>query len=593
MKRLILFALTIANTLHATVTMHTQAVDEQTQTITFTVPVPQGSYVYKDYLHVAVDHPGVTLSEWKANTDAATHFDTAFKDNKKVFDKDFVITLQASSKDTNHDDAHLQLTYYLNTNKKITQEQFPLSFKNPEPAASTVPLATTVHALEALVQPAAPAAAAPASRSFSERISSLVQTTDSLGTRLLLVLLLGVLMSLTPCIYPMIPITAGILQSRGSASIGRNFCVALSYTMGIATTFACLGLMAAFTGQVFGAIMQNPIVILSIVAMLIYLAFSMFGFYDMYIPKSMRGGNQSVKGGSMISAFAFGVASGSMASPCLSPGLMLLLSIVTTLGSKLLGFLLLFFFGIGLSLPLLLVGTFSSSLNLLPRAGMWMLEVKSFFGFMLLGMCLYFLNALVPYQITMISCALLVAAAGCYYLATALRMQRSKTRTIKHGAGMFLIAASVALGAKAVVGHLSQTQPTQELWQHNYAAALAQAAHDNQPLFVAFSTQFCSLCKAIDASVFKKECVCTSMQGCTCVKVDDPDSCATDGTALTALYNVRGFPTYLLIDPHTGKEIKRWGGELYDMPQETFATELKTIIASCEILPPAPQPSVH
>src|SRR5579872_5316108 len=375
MKRLILAALAVAAGINANIAITTRAVDEHTQTITLTIPVPAGSYVYKEYLNLTVDHPEVTLSEWSADRDAATHFDTAFKDNKKVFDKDFTITVQAKTKADRLDNAQLHVAYFVNTNKKITQEQFPITFKEPAPT-----VATTVEADDATIATSThpeQVPATPAKQSFSDRISSLVQNTDSLALRLLLVMLLGLLMSLTPCIYPMIPITAGILQSRGSTSVARNFGVALAYTMGIATTFACLGLLAAFTGQIFGCFLNSPIVILLIVAVLIYLAFSMFGFYDMYVPKALRGGNQSVQGGSIASAFAFGAVSGSVASPCLSPGLMLLLSIVTTLGSKWLGFLLLFSFGIGLSLPLLLVGTFSTSLNMLPRAGMWMLENKS------------------------------------------------------------------------------------------------------------------------------------------------------------------------------------------------------------------------
>ena len=109
-----------------------------------------------------------------------------------------------------------------------------------------------------------------------------------------------------------------------------------------------------------------------------YLALSMFGFYDMYVPNILQTKNNVNHKGSLFSAFVFGAISGSIASPCLSPGLALLLTIVATLGNNLLGFLLLFSFGIGLSIPLLIIGTFSSSINILPQAGMWMIEVKIF-----------------------------------------------------------------------------------------------------------------------------------------------------------------------------------------------------------------------
>ena len=122
-------------------------------------------------------------------------------------------------------------------------------------------------------------------------------------------------MSLTPCIYPMIPITVGILQAQGSKSFGSNLLLASAYTLGIATTFAALGVTAAYTGAMFGAsIMSNPFFILMIVAVLTYLGFSMLGFYDMYTPKFMRNAGAG-KGGSLTSAFLFGAASGTVASP--------------------------------------------------------------------------------------------------------------------------------------------------------------------------------------------------------------------------------------------------------------------------------------
>lgn len=168
-----------------------------------------------------------------------------------------------------------------------------------------------------------------ADASWASYISTLVQTTESTSLRLILVAALGMLLSLTPCIYPMIPITVGILQSQGSRSIARNFCLALSYTMGIASTFALLGLLAAYTGLLFGSFMTKPLVIIPLVALLVYLAGSMMGFYEMYTPRLLQNGSSS-GGGSLVSAFLFGAASGTVASPCLSPGLILLLTIVTS-----------------------------------------------------------------------------------------------------------------------------------------------------------------------------------------------------------------------------------------------------------------------
>ena len=228
--------------------------------------------------------------------------------------------------------------------------------------------------------------------SLSKYLQKALRTSESHIFRLFLVFFLGLLMSLTPCIYPMIPITAGILQAQGSSSIGRSFLLAFIYTLGTSTTFATFGLVAALTGHLFGQLLVNPIFMLIIISILVYLGLSMFGLYDMYVPKFMEQTNYHQKKGSLFSVFIFGAISGSIASPCLSPGLALLLSIVATLGNNVLGFLMLFIFGLGLSMPLLIVGTFSNSINMIPQNGPWMVEIKKLFGFMLLAMCVYLLS---------------------------------------------------------------------------------------------------------------------------------------------------------------------------------------------------------
>src|SRR5271156_4923609 len=228
------------------------------------------------------------------------------------------------------------------------------------------------------------------SSSWFSRISAYLEKNRSLSFTLVLVFFLGLLMSLTPCIYPMIPITVGILQSQGTSSIMRNFLLACAYTCGIATTFACFGLLAAYTGQLFGALMYNPFVILLFCALLIYLGFSMLGFYEFYMPSWLQPKGNIGRGGSYIAAFTFGAISGTVASPCISPGLVLLLSIVSHMQNVFLGFILLFIFGIGLSIPLLIIGTFSNALAHMPRAGMWMVRIKQLMGVVLLLTALYF-----------------------------------------------------------------------------------------------------------------------------------------------------------------------------------------------------------
>lgn len=396
----------------------------------------------------------------------------------------------------------------------------------------------------------------------------------------MLVLLLGILLSLTPCIYPMIPITAGILQSQGSTSILFNFLLALAYTLGIATTFALLGLMAAFSGQLFGSLLAQPVFVIAVVILLAYLALSMFDFYQVYIPTFLQKNNTGMKRGSLISAFLFGAASGTIASPCLSPGLVLLLSIITTLGSKLLGFILLFSFGIGLSLPLLIIGTFSSSLNVLPRAGMWMIEIKQLFGFLLLAMCLYFLKTIVPWDIMLWLISLLVIVAGIFYLYSAQHSTASWWRSIKNLLGMALVASSILLIAKSYQAtYMKQlTNTSSHTWEKNYEYALNKAKKEHKKLLVDVGAPYCSLCKAIDSTLFNNDNVIKALNSIVTVKIDGSDTTNSSSKTVQEQYNIIGFPTILVIDPNTQQVIKQWGGELYERAAHDFIQELKQLI---------------
>jgi thiol:disulfide interchange protein DsbD len=536
--------------------------------INFTVPAH--TVTYYDYLKISVDNPDIELLSWHTDCEPTTQYDDAFKENKKVFTKNFCITARAKKTGPAFPtEAHLHCAYYSSEHKTVREDLFLITA--PESLHATLEPTPAHEELQTLID----TTAVPQQKtsSFSERISSLVQTTDSLAMRLLLVLLLGILMSLTPCIYPMIPITVGILQGQAKQSFIHNLLVALSYTMGIATTFALLGLTAAYTGQLFGTIMTNPYVIIGIVALLIYLALTMFDIVQMRVPKVFSSTALSnSKGGSLLSAFLFGAASGTVASPCLSPGLIMLLSLVTTLGNPYLGFILLFTFGIGLSIPLLVIGTFSSSLSMLPQAGMWMVEIKHFFGLLLLGMCIYFLKTLLPAAVISWLVVAFVIGSGSYYLYTARTAATPRIRMIKNLLGIALLAFSVHLFFKAYQSVTTPTAAPHSFWECDYQAALARAKAENKMLFINVGAPFCSICHALDDTLFQHEAVIEAICKCVPLKVNGAEP--NHPVCCNKEYNVIGFPTILVVDPATCNVIKRWGAELYDTHHEAFIKEL-------------------
>jgi len=269
-------------------------------------------------------------------------------------------------------------------------------------------------------------------KGFFSKITSLFSLENIILSNLPLIYILliafaiGIAASFTPCIYPMIPITLGILQSQASTSVGRNFLLATSYVTGMATIYAVLGYFAATTTMILGQWLANPWIILLLILLFLYLAFSMFGFYEIYVPRFLRGGKTVKVKGSILYSFVFGAISGTAASPCLTPALALLLGFVAKKGSPIIGFFTLFSFALGLGMLLIIVGTFSNTITNLPRAGVWMNEIKKFFGFLLIGVSIYFLN---PFISVMLSNTfysfLLISMIGYYGFIIAKRLKKS------------------------------------------------------------------------------------------------------------------------------------------------------------------------
>lgn len=265
------------------------------------------------------------------------------------------------------------------------------------------------------------------------KLTDLFSAEKSIFLLLFFAFLIGFLTSFTPCVYPMIPITIGVLQTQATKTVFRNFLLSLFYVLGIATVYSALGYFVAKTNLFFGKWLGNPWVITFIVLIFIYLAFSMFGFYEIRLPKFLsKKENIKVKG-SLFLSFLFGAVSGLVASPCLTPPLAILLSFAAKSANPLIGFLLLWFFAFGMGLLLIIVGAFSASIYVLPRAGMWMLQIKKFFGFVLLAIAIYFIQPFFEISFILKMYAVLSGVASFYYLSTS-----SKEKKFRIFMGFFL-----------------------------------------------------------------------------------------------------------------------------------------------------------
>jgi len=224
------------------------------------------------------------------------------------------------------------------------------------------------------------------------------QLSSSPLTALPVIFIAGVLTSLTPCIYPMIPITVAIV---GGGSVGegttprprsRIALLTFAYVLGLAAVYAALGLLAGLTGTLFGSVSTNPWLYLAMANLLIIAALAMLDVIPVRIPtKLLTRAAGAGEGGSVPGALVMGSVSGLVAAPCSAPVMAAVLTWVTVTQSGALGFLYLFVFSLGMCTLLVVVGLFSGTLARLPRAGAWMVWIKRLFALIMLGVAEYYL----------------------------------------------------------------------------------------------------------------------------------------------------------------------------------------------------------
>lgn len=202
----------------------------------------------------------------------------------------------------------------------------------------------------------------------------------------------GVLTSLTPCVYPMIPITAGIIggSATAGASRGRTVGLTLTYVSGLALLYAFLGLLAGLTGSLFGSVASNPWARFAIGNLLLVFGLAMLDVFPVNVPGRLAAWAGRMGGGSYPAVFALGATSGIVAAPCGAPAFAAVLTFVAATQSALLGFVYLFVFSIGMTALLVAVGLFSGTLARLPRSGPWMVWIKKAAGLIMIGMAEYY-----------------------------------------------------------------------------------------------------------------------------------------------------------------------------------------------------------
>ncbi|VAX25664.1 Cytochrome c-type biogenesis protein DsbD, protein-disulfide reductase, partial [hydrothermal vent metagenome] len=216
--------------------------------------------------------------------------------------------------------------------------------------------------------------------------SGIADTLESSGLllSLILVFLGGLALNLTPCVYPLIPITIGYFGGQSEGKTSKLFMLGILYVLGMALTYSVVGVVTALSGAVFGSLLQSPIVIIIIAGIFVALALSMFGLYEIKMPDSMVAKAGGARAG-VFGAFFMGLTMGIVAAPCIGPFVLGLVTYVAAKGDVFYGFIMFFFLAIGLGTPYIFLAIFSGRIKSLPRAGFWMEGVRNIFGFILIA----------------------------------------------------------------------------------------------------------------------------------------------------------------------------------------------------------------
>lgn len=417
--------------------------------------------------------------------------------------------------------------------------------------------------------------------------------------------LLGLGLTFTPCVFPMVPIISSIIAGQKNPSALKSFSLSFSYVLGMAITYASAGVVTGLLGASANiqAYLQAPAVLITFSLIFVVLALSMFGFYELQLPAGIRNKlndtSQNIKGGQSIGVFLIGALSALIVSPCVSAPLAGALLYISATADATLGGLSLFAMGLGMGVPLIAIGVGGG--KFLPKAGLWMDRVKAAFGVMLIGVAIWLLERLLPSSVTLVLWSLLVTSTAIQM--GAFEPARYGWERLWKGFGLFLTAYAVTLFIGAMTGADDPLNPLEHLIKSDNQTSYSTEVHeptnfstiynisefnkkvDNsssslKPVLLDFYADWCISCKVMEREVFSQKTAAQLMSKFTLVQADVTKN-DIENQKLLEKFGLFGPPSILFFD-NEGNELKRFR-VMGEMNEEQFVEQLKTVLSALAI----------
>ncbi len=383
------------------------------------------------------------------------------------------------------------------------------------------------------------------SGSDEDQVSNLIEEKGVIAG-IIFIFLGGLALNLTPCVYPLIPITVSFFGAQGSKSKSQSILMGLSYALGMSVTYSALGVFAALTGSLLGNALQNPAVIIIIALIMLALGTSMFGLFEIKVPQSLAlMGNKNRSG--YFGSLLMGLTVGFIAAPCIGPFVLSLLVYVGKLGNPVTGFLLFFILSMGLGLPYIFLSASSSSISKLPRSGEWMEGVKVIFGLILFGMALNTLAPLIPKNIFRIIFPLYIIFSGSYLI---LIDRKGRTAAGYSKVKYFIAIAAIVFGTWILKPSHSNDEVKWKMLTS--VESIEQSINtENKPIMMDFYADWCAQCKELDEYTYTNPDVVELSKSLNTIKID----LTRENENITNKYNIKGLPVVVFMN-NKGEEYK-------------------------------------